>query len=221
MNKRLLFILPLMLLSFSGFSQLQKGNKILGGTINYSSSTTNFDLGAPVDGMREHSSFTISPIVGIFVSNRTVVGLVVDLNTYSSENLEQGIWEANFDSDRFGFGPFVRRYFPVKEWVAFYGQAEMRYSTEKAKQTYGDPTFSNQNYERDIKTFSVATSLGLAFFPTNWMSLDLAINPLSYAHHINRNETSFSVNEFNTNNFDFNLTSESFFIGAHFFFNKK
>ena len=219
MNRTLLLILPLLLLSFSGFSQLQKGNKILGGTLNYSNSnTTPTDLiGLPAQ-TNKTNSFNISPIMGVFVSDRTVVGLKLDSYSSSSESTITG-QEFRNEFNRFGFGPFVRRYFPVKEWVAFYGQADLGYSFGKAKQTYA--SFPNQNSERSTNTLNLGTTLGLAFFPTNWMSVDLSINPVSFSHSVDKDEIGSGYPDQNTNSFSFNLNSQSFYVGAHFFLNKK
>lgn len=219
MNKRLLLILPLLLLSFSGFAQLQKGNKILGGGINYSASTTNSDDFDVTGGQTNKSNgFVIAPIFGFFVSDRTVVGLTLDFNTYTSENTLNGSVNKN-ESDRFSIGPFVRRYFPVKEWVAFYGQADLGLGFGNVKSTYS--ASPNQNYERSINTVNFRASLGMAFFPTNWMSVDLAMYPLSFSHTVNKNEVGSSFADQNTNSFNFNLNSQSFYVGAHFFLNKK
>lgn len=219
MSQRLLFILPLLLLSFSGFAQLQKGNKILGGTLNYSTSnTTPTDpIGLPGQTGKTNS-FTNSPILGVFVSDRTVVGLRIDIYTFSSETTNTG-QEFKNEFNRFGFGPFVRRYFPVKEWVAFYGQADLGYSFGKTKQTYS--SFPNQNSERSTNTLNLSASLGLAFFPTNWMSVDLSMNPLSFSHSVDKDEIGSGYPDQNTNSFNFNISSQSFYVGAHFFLNKK
>ncbi len=219
MNRPLLLILPLLLLSFSGFAQLQKGNKILGGTLNYSTSnTTPTDLiGLPAQ-TNKSNSFNISPLMGVFVTDRTVIGLKLDSYSYSSESTITG-QEFRNEFNRFGFGPFVRRYFPVKEWVAFYGQADLGYSFGKTKQSYS--SFPNQNSERSTSDFNLSAALGLAFFPTNWMSVDLSMNPLSFSHSVNKNEVGSSYPDQNTNSFNLNLSSQSFYVGAHFFLNKK
>ncbi|WP_111669155.1 outer membrane beta-barrel protein [Algoriphagus litoralis] len=220
MNRTLLLIFPLLLLSFSGFAQLQKGNKIFGGTLNYS--TTNSDINdtqGVFSQTSESNNFYIGPVLGVFFSDRTVVGLAFNFYSFNNETTFQNGELYNNKSNQFGFGPFVRRYFPVKEWVAFYGQAELGYSSGKIKQTYS--SFPDQNYERSTSVFNFRGTLGLAFFPTNWMSVDLSMNPLSFSHSVNKNEVGSSYPDQNSNSFNFNLSSESFGIGAHFFLNKK
>jgi hypothetical protein len=220
MNQRFLLILPLLLISFTGFAQLQKGNKILGGTLQYSTSTASSgDLGVFGEDKKTRS-FVNNPTLGFFVSDCTVVGLVFNFSSFSSEvnRLSGGISEYN--SDQFSFGPFVRRYFPLKEWVAFYGQADLGYSLAKGKQIFTQ--FNTElNYKYNSKAINLSTALGLAFFPKNWMSIDLVINPLSFSHQIAKTEHDSSTSENKWNNFNFNLNTQSFFIGAHFFFNKK
>ncbi|WP_332912936.1 outer membrane beta-barrel protein [Algoriphagus boritolerans] len=211
MHQRLLFILPLLLLSFGSFAQFEKGNKLLGGTLNYSSSTFNPGLPGQIS---KTNSLNISPILGVFVSDRTLVGLVFDALSYNSENSYNG-QESSYESNRFGFGPFVRRYFPVREWVAFYGQADLGYSAGKTKQTYSNSP--NQNYERSLNVFHIGTSLGLAFFPTNWMSIDLSMNPLSFSHTVDKNEVGSSFADQRINSFNFNLSTDAFFYWGALF----
>lgn len=220
MNKRLLLFLPLFILSVSGFAQLQKGNKLLGGTINYSTSNnTPMDpIGLPGQASKTNS-FTLSPIFGVFVTDRTVLGLRFNFNSLSNENVFSDGGVFNYESNQFGFGPFVRRYFPVKEWVAFYGQADLNYASGTIEQNYSASL--NQGYKQSTKAFNLGASLGLAFFPTNWMSVDLAINPINFSHSVNENEGGSTISSENVNTFNVNLSSQSFNIGAHFFLNKK
>ncbi len=221
MKKYFLFFLSFMLLSFGGFAQLKKGNKILGGTLNYYNSMSNSDnIGTTGGTSRKTNRFSISPTFGVFVSDRTVVGMKFDFFSNLTEDNPLTGQTLSIENDRIGFGPYVRRYFPVKEWVAFYGQADMGYSYGKIKHTESSP--STQNNELSTKTIYLTSSLGLAFFPTNWMSVDLFINPISFTHLINQNNGEGSnISEGNTNTFSFNLTSNSFYLGAHFFLNKK
>lgn len=222
MDKRFLLILPLLLLSINGFAQLQKGNKILGGTLNYSTSkSTSDDMGVAGGQSGKTSSYINNAILGVFVSDRTVLGLNFEINTYSSEQLFLTEFPSNYESNQFGFGPFVRRYVPVKEWVAFYGQVGLGYNFGNVKQTHDNPNLSNLGYEIDTKTLSISTDLGLAFFPTDWMSVDLAMNPLSFTHQVLNTESASTDGERKTNSFNFNLSTEAFSVGAHFFFKKK
>ena len=219
MKKSLILILSLMLLSTSSFAQLQKGNLLLGGNVNFQTSSTESDnLGVAGGNTAKSNSFFVSPLVGYFLSDRTVLGLKVDYSSSITENLIFSGPPAIFENDRIGLGPFVRRYFPVKEWVAFYGQAEVNYGSARHFQT------NNSNSSSETKTRSVnfVASLGLSFFPTKWMSIDLSANPLSFYHQNNENTLgNSSSSEVNTNGFNFNLNSNSFFLGAHFFLNKK
>jgi len=219
MKKSLILILSLMLLSTSSFAQLQKGNLLLGGNVNFQTSSTESDnLGVAGGNTAKSNSFFVSPLVGYFLSDRTVLGLKVDYSSSKTENLIFAGPSVIFENDRIGLGPFVRRYFPVKDWVAFYGQAEVNYGSARHFQT------NNSNSSSETKTRSVnfVASLGLSFFPTKWMSIDLSANPLSFYHQNNENTLgNSSSSEVNTNGFNFNLNSNSFFLGAHFFLNKK
>lgn len=219
MKKSLILILSLMLLSISSFAQLQKGNLLLGGNVNFQTSSTESDnLGVAGGNTAKSNSFSISPLVGYFLSDRTVFGMKVNYFSSKTENLILAGPSVIFENDQIGLGPFVRRYFPVKDWVAFYGQAEMNYGSSKYFQTNN----SNSSSETKIRSVNFAASLGLSFFPTKWMSIDVSAHPLSFYHQNNENTLgNSSSSEVNTNGFNFNLNSNSFFLGAHFFLNKK
>jgi hypothetical protein len=219
MKKSLVLILSLMLLSISSFAQLQKGNLLLGGNVNFQTSSTESDnLGVAGGNTAKSNSFSISPLVGYFLSDRTVLGLKVDYFSSKTENLIFSGPPAVFENDRIGLGPFVRRYFPVKEWVAFYGQAEMNYGSSKYFQTNN----SNSSSETKIRSVNFAASLGLSFFPTKWMSIDVSAHPLSFSSQKNQNTSGgASGSETTTNGFNLNLNSNSLSLGAHFFLNKK
>lgn len=219
MKKSLLLVLSLMLLSTSSFAQLQKGNLLLGGNVNFQTSSTESDnLGVAGGNTAKSNSFFVSPLVGYFLSDRTVLGLKIDYSSSKTENLIFSGPSVIFENDRIGLGPFVRRYFPVKEWVAFYGQAEVNYGSARHFQTNN----SSSSSETKTRYVSFAASLGLSFFPTQWMSIDVSANPLSFSSQKNQNILGgASGSETTTNGFDFNLNSNSLSLGAHFFLNKK
>lgn len=219
MKKSLILILSLMLLSISSFAQLQKGNLLLGGNVNFQTSSTESDnLGVAGGNTSKSNRFSFSPLVGYFFSDRTVLGLKVDYFSSKTENRILAGPTIIFENDGIGLGPFVRRYFPIKEWVAFYGQAEVNYGSARHLNTNS----SSSSSETKTRSVNFAASLGLSFFPTQWMSIDLSANPLSFYHQNNQNNSgSSSSSEVNTSGFNFDLNSNSFSLGAHFFLNKK
>lgn len=219
MKKSLVLILSLMLLSISSFAQLQKGNLLLGGNVNFQTSSTESDnLGVAGGNTAKSNSFSISPLVGYFLSDRTVLGVKVNYFSSKTENLILAGPSVIFENDQIGLGPFVRRYFPVKDWVAFYGQAEVNYGSARHFQTNN----SNSSSETKIRSVNFAASLGLSFFPTKWMSIDVSAHPLSFSSQKNQNTSGgASGSETTTNGFNLNLNSNSLSLGAHFFLNKK
>lgn len=226
MKKSHLLVLSLMLLSISSFAQLQKGNLLLGGNVNFQTATTNLDNSNAVGGSQVTSnSFSFGPVLGYFISDRTVMGLKLSYLTSSSENNPQTGQISTIDTEQILMGPFLRRYFPAKDWLAFYGQAEVSYGSAKQFQEINANSSSTEMKTRSVNFIA---SLGLSFFPTKWMSIDLSANPLSFFHqnsqtiskgqNISENPATY---ELTTTGLNLNFNSNSFFLGAHFFLNRK
>jgi len=226
MKKCFLFALGCMLLSVSSFAQLQKGNLLLGGNVNFQTATTNLDNSNVVGGSKVTSNnFSFGPVLGYFVSDRTVMGLKFSYLSSHSENTSQIGQIFTIENNQILMGPFLRRYFAVKEWLAFYGQAEVNYGSAKQFQEIDTNTSTTEMKTRSVY---LVASLGLSFFPTKWMSIDLSANPFYFFHQnsqtivegqsISDNSVSY---ELDATGFNFNLNSNSFFLGAHFFLNRK
>lgn len=219
MKKIFVLSFGLMLTSLTVFGQFQKGNLFLGGQVNYSSIKQETEDAQVLGGQLSKSNqFTFSPLIGLFVTEKTAVGLKFEYFNYFRENFSISGQTPTFETDRLGFGLFVRRYFPVKDWVAFYGQGEINYNATTNLQKFN----SNSGSETNTKSIDFSTSLGLSFFPAKWISIDLSANPLSIYHQIEQQTNgNTTTTESKVNSFVFNLNSNSFFLGAHFFLNKK
>lgn len=226
MKKNFVFALCFMLVSISTFAQFQKGNLLLGGNLNYLTSATKLDNFNAVGGSNQKSnSFSVGALLGYFISEHTVTGLRFSYFTSHSDNTTQTGQIYTIENNQVLAGPFIRKYFAVKEWVAFYGQAEVNYGSSKQFQEIDASTNTTEMKTRSV---NISSSLGLSFFPTKWMSIDLSANPLNFFHQNSQTTlkgTNISANsptsEINSNGFNLILNSDSFFLGAHFFIHRK
>jgi hypothetical protein len=226
MKKNFVIAMCFMLLSISSFAQFQKGNLLLGGNLNYRTSATKLDNSNAVGGSKQGSnSFSLGSSLGYFISKHTVTGLKFSYFSSHLDNNFQTGQISTLENNQWLVGPFLRKYFAVKEWVAFYAQVEVNYGSSKQFQ---DIDASINTTEMKSKSVNISSSLGLSFFPTKWMSIDLSVNPLNFFHQNIQTTvkgTTISGNsptsELNANGFNLNLNSDSFFLGAHFFINRK
>jgi len=226
MMKNFVTALCFMLLSISSLAQLQKGSLLLGGNLNYQTSATKLDNSNAVGGsMQKNNSFSAGAVLGYFISKHTVTGLKFSYFSSYSDNSYQTGQISTFENNQVLVGPFIRKYFAVKEWLAFYGQAEVNYGSSKQFQ---DIDASTNTTEMKIRSVNISSSLGLSFFPTKWMSIDLSANPLNFFYQNNQSTvkgTNISGNyptyELSSKAFNLNLNSDTFFLGAHFFINRK
>ena len=208
MRKITLLLIVLLTFSSLSFAQLQKGNILLGGGVGYSNQNIDHEANASY----KSSSFTFSPQAGFFLHDNLALGLNLSYNNHSTTN-ESGSSTTEFSSSQFGLGPFLRKYFPMGEQFALFGQVDLGYQFGKQENSTG-----GQNIKRDINALRLGTGLGFSFFPKDWISVDLTINPLSYTHlKVKDDESTVSK----TNNFDFSLNTTSLSLGAYFFINRK
>ncbi|WP_084454350.1 outer membrane beta-barrel protein [Algoriphagus terrigena] len=216
MKKRIFALLPLVFLCVTAMAQLQKGNILLGGALNYSTQSGDRSGG----GLDIPTSyFTFSPKVGIFLKDNLAVGLNLLAQTNTSSYTSSGSNGYEYKSSTYGLGPFVRMYFPVGDQFAFFGQFDLGFQGGETETVYEN--LNAQDSSSKIKVFQASTALGFSFFPKKWLSLDLSVNPLSYTHLVNEDTTQFDGAVTKSNTLDFGLNTSSILLGAHFFINKR
>jgi len=114
--KKIYFSLILLSSALAGFSQTEKGSVLLGGTINFTSTSTKGDGQSGTDS--KSTLFTLNPMIGIFPANN----FAVILNT----SYATGSFNENGNSSSghtLQIGPLLRYYFPASESVKFFAGA--------------------------------------------------------------------------------------------------
>lgn len=223
MKKTILAVVPLLLFSLTAFGQLEKGTFLLGGGVGFSSSTSTSEL-TNFTSESQNSSFTFSPDVGYFFKDNWVVGLSLPLQWFDTEinavyASGQDDIQSESTSSSYGVAPFVRKYFPFSEKMAFYGQVQMGYFHRSTENITSLNNANNTLIESD--SFNVVTTLGLSYFPKNWMGINLSISPLSYsnesAQEVKYQES--SNQKYSGVNFGFDMSAIT--LGVNFFLSKK
>lgn len=127
-------------------AQTSQGNMMLGGGLNFAS--TSYQSG----NANDRSGVAFTPSFGYFISDDFALG--AELAFASSRT---GTGNAKTIENSFAFGPFARYYlFTSNEQFGFFGQAQLAFGTGKRDPAVGNVSKSN--------AISFAVSPGAAFF---------------------------------------------------------
>ncbi len=161
-----------------GQQQLDKGAKILGGSIGINnSSIENFDYNSTT------KSLNISPYFGYFPNDNLAIGMYLIFS--SSENSRTNLinstpadWNET-TQQMIGFAPFVRYYMPISAKFKFFGQLNAYNGFGKSESKFSSV---NQGIsgKLDIRQFGVAVLPGFAFFATKKLALEGSFNVINY-----------------------------------------
>ena len=159
MLKTIIVILAAISLSFESNSQITKGNLMLGGNINYSSTNFNSEnFGVP----HKYYSLQIKPNIGYFFVDKFAAGLKVGINKEGEK--------ANNYTD-FNVGPFIRYYFlhPEKK-INILTEANYQYGF------LGIPLSNNTSTSKN----SFALSAGPVFYFNTSVGLEFLVSYSTY-----------------------------------------
>ncbi|MEL6560792.1 MAG: outer membrane beta-barrel protein [Bacteroidota bacterium] len=201
MKKHLLITILLfgsIMLSSQLSAQTEKGNMLLGGSVNFSYTDNDFDTGSSTNDISTNTSLNINPSFGYFIADNFVVGANIGLSFFSSESDSGNLTTS---SNGVTFGPFARYYTDS----GLFGTVGFGFGSSNFEQEsdFGDADFTSS-------TFSWNIGVGYAIF----LNESIAIEPLiSY----NR-----SVSDPNTDVGDERNILSSINVGAGFniYFNK-
>jgi hypothetical protein len=150
MKKRNIYSIALVMLVAvnTGFAQTEKGNFLVGGSMNMSFSDQNNTSSA---------SFGLSPDVSYFFIDRLAAGLITNFNIGGSSSDASG-FKAN--SSSIGAGPTVRYYFPVTDKVYLFPEIDLIWSHNHTKIT--SPPAATIETTSNSSTFRIGA--GAAYF---------------------------------------------------------
>lgn len=157
MNKSFILVFALVIATTIVDAQTSSGNMMVGGSINFSSSSREGG------SLKDYSDFSFSPSFGYFISDNLAIGTSLTIATSRI-----GTGSAKSTSNSFGLGPFARYYkFTSHESLAFFGQAGLSFLSGKT-----DPAFGNVTNNNAI-SFSIFP--GAAYFLNEHWAMELSI----------------------------------------------
>ncbi len=120
-NCSALFLVFFLTLTFSSIGQIQKGNKMIGGTISLSSQ----EYKSPFSDSK-YLGYNLNPNVGFFISNTIAIGGSLSIGG-SSVEVNQNSGTSDYTDSSIGIQPFGRYYFIENLF------AEMRFGIDRRK----------------------------------------------------------------------------------------
>lgn len=166
--KHIIFTLFLTVIFFSVNAQIQKGSIITGGHLNFNSNDN--DL---VSNDYESKSFTISPEMGFFVSESTLLGLGLTYKHHDSKSeafiYSGGSFTHKSKSNIFYVNPYLTKYYKLKEKFYFTTRANVMAGFGK---------------ENDNKVFEIRLNAtpGLSYFVSEKWALTCNVGHIYYSH---------------------------------------
>ena len=198
MKKLVLSLIAVSALAFTTQAQTEKGNFLLGGNVQVSTSKN--------DGASKSDvGFAVIPSVGYFVSDNFAVG--TGIGYQYNKNYSQGATaDLGFSTQTSAFvvSPFARYYKGLNESFKFFGQLSVPMAFGNTK--VGDAEGDNMTKVSKDNTVGVALSPGFAFFPSKNFGIELSVQGISY------NDVSYKDANDNDNG-----GNKNFNIGANFF----
>ncbi len=158
-------------LTLPAFSQTEKGNFLIGGSLSFSTSKANGS---------NSSSISLSPAISYFFLDRLAAGLITPL---SFGNTTDSSIPSDFRTSNYSIGPTVRYYFPIVPQWAVFPQIDYSYGWQSSKYNY--MTTSNTT-----KTTSNLFRAGIGI--TYFIAKNVGLEGILYYQSINGNGSTLS-----------------------------
>ncbi len=155
-----------------------KKNFLIGGTLGFSSSSSNVDLsGGDVNFSGRDSratQFNITPSMGYFIVDNLALGIGLD---YTLNKVEEPVditdpqssLDEEFDSDLL-FGPFTRLYLPVGQDKAFFFQADFGFGS-----AIDEIVIQGETQTTSTNVFAVGIGPGFTIFSNDAIGIEALV----------------------------------------------
>jgi len=203
-----------------------KGSVLFGGKINYTNNNSDLDQRTDIHTSQKTKSnaFSFDPQIGYTLKNNWVVGTTLSfqgskriVNSTSSNSSNTSNERLTDKANAFGAALFARKYFPLGDKFSAFGEFSSGALWNNITSTY---VYANDNPgENNAEYVEYQTRLlaGLAYFPKNWMAIELSTNLVTFTS----SDQETVISQTNTNSFDFGFNTSSINLGVSFFLNNK
>lgn len=214
------------------YSQTEKGKKLVGGQFNINGEN-NSNLDDSFSSDRNSFGFQIIPSFGYFIKDNFAIG--ANLNMGISNTTEVRGFPGIIPSDKFttksnsisyGGGGFVRYYKKILDSLFFTlnGAGTYTYQTTNLDYTNNDPnnlvlsTGDPALQEVQTKSITFAISPGFVYFMTRKLGITCSFSSIYYSNSSSKNISVLHDNHNDVNNYGFNLSVTTFYLGINYNF---
>lgn len=222
MKKFLLGLLVFQFFTFAVDAQIQKGGIMLGGSMNFSKSNTeDYYYQTQNTSNRSFKEFRVEPKIGYSIAENWIVGISFLAGTYKSVSESNTVTPPSRSetvNHLYGTSVFTKKYFTIADKFYAFGGIDLGPSWYK-----NEDFETGNNFEPTTNTafrFTGSLSTGLAYFPQNWIAIELSTNFFTYTH-ISALETEGYSTSGPSNSWGFNLDATALNLGVSFFLNNK
>lgn len=234
--KKILLSSLFVLLGTLSFAQTTKGTTSFSGSVGLSIDNSK---NKKSNWSSKNRSYTLEPSVGYFIADNLELGVTAGYkysswkahSNYSNHYGGHSSSISDNKEERYSAGAYLKKYFMVIDKFAFTGLTNISYSIGSTENTsnsrYVDEagnesgSGSYSNYETDW--VGILISPGIAFFPTEKISLSASFGSVGYTHTINKYKQGYMHELENTestnNGFNLNLYSSSMMFGLSYYLN--
>jgi hypothetical protein len=205
MKKTMMIVFCTMFFYNLTYAQLEKGKVALGGVVGFSFQSVKQD-----DVTDKNISFSILPSAEFFLADKfslgADVGYMGQIYEYPQENgTNKEVYSL------FLFQPYVKKYLPLGEHMAFFGKGQLIIGFGSYKDTYND-----NSYKNSLMQFGFSIIPGISLLLSKKALLEASIGSIGFTSQIAKDEDD---NKTTTNNFSFLLNPAVFTLGFMFVIN--
>lgn len=229
MKKLLLITIAIFIITVA-FSQTEKGKKLIGGQFNINgyggSSGTNW-----ISYSRNALGYQIAPSFGYFIKKNFAIGLNLNYGASDSSlvtvvpTLMPSILTIKYNSISYSAGIFARYYKKIVDSLFFTlnGTAFYTYQTTTQEYSNNDPNYIPSTsdpaiQETQTKGITFAISPGLVYFMNPKLGITANFSSIYYSSFTSKNISITDVNHNDINNYGFNLSVTTFYLGIQYNF---
>ncbi len=220
------------LISFTSFAQFRKGAVLLGGYVDANSDKKDYDRGYYDEDNRTFVS--VSPVAGVFISNRWMVGLRPSIqyqHSFTASRDSSNKYKYDDRNTTYGLGINARYYMPINEKFMFFANLSgVGYSLTKGhtkNERFDQPELSfDHKYQSNSYNIGLFAGLGVTYFLTPKIGLEATMGQIGYGFTKTKSKTLGEATESEpstSKNFrgSFNINLSYFGLGLMFYLAKQ